>query len=55
MSKQTLIIPVTKKQDGNYMIVIASPLWNDFQSLILNGADKKDLIIEFHIEEEKHG
>lgn len=48
---KTLIIPVVKM--GNfYRIDIADVLWNEFQSLVLEGAIKKKIIIEFDIKKD---
>lgn len=48
---KTVIIPVKKKYK-KYTIEIADTIWNDFQIIVLEGANKKELIVEFEITED---
>ena len=46
--RKTCIIPVTK-HDDEYVLKVADVFWNELQVLILKGADKENLTIEFQI------
>lgn len=49
---KTAIIPVLRTRKGTYIIEAADIIWNQIQIFILEGATKKNIIIEFKIEDE---